>query len=132
MECEASNVPSNSNMTIPILPAELIGEILWRLPVKSLLKFRSISKYWLSLTSDPEFIKNHLNLSANNNKEDSHHILILNVAVEKWNYKECPIKSLFYDSVTEAVELDFPIENGIHGLELRVLAMDWFILPIIT
>ncbi|KAG5581932.1 hypothetical protein H5410_052559 [Solanum commersonii] len=30
MECEASNVPSNSNMTIPILPAELIGEILSR------------------------------------------------------------------------------------------------------
>ncbi|XP_055804041.1 F-box protein CPR1-like [Solanum dulcamara] len=113
MESEASNVPSNLNMTIPIPSVELVSEILSRLPVKFLLKFRSVSKSWLSLISSSEFIKNHLNLSANN-KEDTHHVLILDVGGGKWNYKGFPLKSLFYDSVTEPLELDFPIEKNNH------------------
>ncbi|KAK4728901.1 hypothetical protein R3W88_021889 [Solanum pinnatisectum] len=124
MEPEFSNgtqFPSNSVpdsiLTIPVLPAELITEILLRLPVKPLLKFRSVSKSWLALISSTKFIKTHLNLFVNNkNKEDTHHVLFLDVGEEKCNYKECPLKSLFHDSVTEALEMDFPIENDIHGL----------------
>ncbi|KAJ4963329.1 hypothetical protein NE237_023268 [Protea cynaroides] len=38
---------------------DLITEILLWLPVKSILKFKYVSKHWLSLISNPQFIHNH-------------------------------------------------------------------------
>ncbi|XP_043696604.1 F-box protein At3g07870-like [Telopea speciosissima] len=46
------------------LPFEIIKEILSRLPVKSLLRFRCVSKDWCCVISDPFFISQHLNLSS--------------------------------------------------------------------
>ncbi|KAK9072077.1 hypothetical protein SSX86_008509 [Deinandra increscens subsp. villosa] len=40
-------------------PTEIIEEIVSRLPVKSIIRFRSVSKPWLSLISDPSFTKLH-------------------------------------------------------------------------
>lgn len=43
------------------LPEDLIVvDILSRLPVKSLLRFRSVSKTWYALITNPNFIKIHL------------------------------------------------------------------------
>lgn len=48
------------------LPEEIvIIEILPRLPVKSLLRFRSVCKSWLTQISNPNFTKLHLDRSAN-------------------------------------------------------------------
>ncbi|XP_027351841.1 F-box/kelch-repeat protein At3g06240-like [Abrus precatorius] len=46
------------------LPHELIEEILLRLPVKSLLRFKSVCKSWLNLISDPQFAKSQFDLAA--------------------------------------------------------------------
>ena len=46
--------------SVPILPEEIITEILTRLPVKSLLRFKLVSKDWYSLITNPEFIASHL------------------------------------------------------------------------
>ncbi|MCD7456568.1 hypothetical protein HAX54_032156 [Datura stramonium] len=53
---------------IPTLPQDLIIQILVRLPLKTLLKFTSVSKSWLSLLSNAQFHKTHVNFSTNNPK----------------------------------------------------------------
>ncbi|WMV10318.1 hypothetical protein MTR67_003703 [Solanum verrucosum] len=46
------------------LPKELIIDILYRLPVKSIGRCRCLSKHWRNFLSDPQFIKLHFNLHA--------------------------------------------------------------------
>ncbi|XP_071933327.1 F-box/kelch-repeat protein At3g23880-like [Coffea arabica] len=47
------------------LPTEIIIEILCRLPAKSLIRFRCVSKSWCSLIIDSNFIKKHLSQARN-------------------------------------------------------------------
>ncbi|RCV24921.1 hypothetical protein SETIT_5G125100v2 [Setaria italica] len=44
----------------PELFDEIVWEILIRLPVKSLVRFRSVSKAWRAIISDPSFVRAHL------------------------------------------------------------------------
>ncbi|XP_052184040.1 F-box/kelch-repeat protein At3g06240-like isoform X3 [Diospyros lotus] len=48
------------------LPQELLFEIFKRLPLKSLLRIRSVSKSWRSLISNPQFITLHRDYNNNN------------------------------------------------------------------
>ncbi|PHU21782.1 hypothetical protein BC332_06889 [Capsicum chinense] len=94
-----------SILAMPNLPEDLITETLLRLPVKSLLKFRSVSKSWLSLIRSPEFVKNHLLLSATN-KDYKHHSLMF-----KNGFKDCSLTALLYGSFVEVNHLDYPGKN---------------------
>ncbi|KAJ4980874.1 hypothetical protein NE237_031711 [Protea cynaroides] len=51
--------------TVPTdyLPEDLIVDLLSRLPVKSLLRFRCVCKLWYALITDPAFVKMHLSRS---------------------------------------------------------------------
>ncbi|KAH0730598.1 hypothetical protein KY285_001506 [Solanum tuberosum] len=51
------------------LPEELIIEILYRLPVKSIGRCRCLSKHWRNFLSGPQFIKLHFNLHAHTQEE---------------------------------------------------------------
>ncbi|XP_059310057.1 F-box/kelch-repeat protein At3g23880-like [Lycium ferocissimum] len=88
-------IPSISSkelvLPMPNLHVELITDILLKLPVKSLLKFRPISYYPQDYT---------------------HHGVMIKVAsTARRGFKDCSLSSLFYDSVTEAFDLDYPGKN---------------------
>jgi hypothetical protein len=51
-------------MKIVEIPSELIVEILLRLPVKSLIRFKSICKPWFSLISQHNFANSHFQITA--------------------------------------------------------------------
>ncbi|KAL2921856.1 hypothetical protein RDABS01_013347 [Bienertia sinuspersici] len=55
-------------LIVPVeLPEELIfSEILTRLPVNSLIRFKSVSKTWNSMISTCYFIKSHINCTKSN------------------------------------------------------------------
>ncbi|KAJ0549125.1 putative F-box domain-containing protein [Helianthus annuus] len=56
------------------IPFELQAEIINRVhPVKSLIRFRSVSKQWKSLIDSSEFITHH---TLNNNKTQPQHLLV--------------------------------------------------------
>nr|GFA54499.1 hypothetical protein [Tanacetum cinerariifolium] len=54
------------------IPFEIQSEIMKRLPVKSLVQFRSVSKQWKSFIDCPKFIKTyHIN-----HPNPQHHLLL--------------------------------------------------------
>ncbi|GJW06845.1 F-box domain containing protein [Tanacetum coccineum] len=53
---------------MPDVPPEILDEILSRLPVKSLLRFWSVSKHLCAVIDSPRFINQHLNQSLKMNK----------------------------------------------------------------
>ncbi|XP_022842791.1 putative F-box protein At1g50870 [Olea europaea var. sylvestris] len=50
----------------PLFPSDLITSILSRLPVKSLGKFKCVSRQWLETITDPYFVSTHRTFSLNN------------------------------------------------------------------
>jgi len=51
-------------VTLPYLPHDLIIYILMTLPVKSLIRFKCVCKFWFSLISDPKFADSHFELTS--------------------------------------------------------------------
>lgn len=74
--CDRSADSLSPAMKTPHLPEEIITEILLYLPVKSLLRFKSVSKSWLSLISDPSFANLHFQLSS---QQNTHNRVLLTI-----------------------------------------------------
>ncbi|GMY33617.1 F-box protein CPR1 [Fagus crenata] len=88
------------------LPEEVILEILSRLPVKPLLRFRCVSKPWLARIDSQEFIKLHLKQSLKTNTNRS--LLLI----------DCYLYSSDFDSLDRAIELDHPLKTPQCGTEI--------------
>ncbi|XP_057802355.1 F-box/kelch-repeat protein At3g23880-like [Salvia miltiorrhiza] len=99
---ESENTPQLRNVKTHIshhslcLPEEIIEEILQRLPVNSLLKFRCVSKSWRSLIDSRRFIQKHLDYSA----ENAQHGIILNSLGPDRGLKQCSLRSMLDDPFT--------------------------------
>lgn len=98
---------TTNHLEIAHLPEEIIQEILLRLPVKSLLKSRCVSKSWLSLISSPQFVKAHLKLSAEN-ADHANHRIIFTFTNPCFNLKQCWVSSLMVEPWTVASNIDYP------------------------
>ena len=81
----------------PYLPLEIIIDILKRLRVKSLLRFRAVCKDWRNLLESPSFIEEHYHHSAN-----EYPLLVCHVYNRNSIYS--PLCSLRYDKETVKAE----------------------------
>ncbi|THG07725.1 hypothetical protein TEA_026665 [Camellia sinensis var. sinensis] len=57
------------------LAEDVVIEILSRLPVKSLLRFKYVCRYWYTLIKSPDFISKHFNQENNNGHLLVHHYI---------------------------------------------------------
>lgn len=75
-------------MATGVFHEDLLQEILVRLPARSLLKFRCVSRSWYSLITSSRFIVAHV---CHNNKAKNHHVLLrtFNQADRQVGYKLC-------------------------------------------
>ncbi|XP_031251707.1 F-box/kelch-repeat protein At3g06240-like [Pistacia vera] len=89
-----------SSRSAKTLPQEIIIDILLRLPVKSLCRFRCVSKPWLALINDPHFVTSHL---RHNN---THKLILASHSLYSVNHEATPI-----DEEVVAVKLDFPLKS---------------------
>ncbi|CAK9161884.1 unnamed protein product [Ilex paraguariensis] len=53
----------------PEIPEDIVTNVLLNLPVKSLLRFKCVSRPWRSLISQSQFTKNHLNRATGSNND---------------------------------------------------------------
>ncbi|XP_022765329.1 putative F-box protein At1g32420 [Durio zibethinus] len=49
-------------------PADMLTEILLKLPVKSILRFKCVAKTWCDLFQNPSFVSQHLSISKKNKR----------------------------------------------------------------
>ncbi|XP_058754493.1 F-box/kelch-repeat protein At3g23880-like [Vicia villosa] len=103
--------PNPNNMIImdslPTLPFDLITEILSRLPVKMLVRFRCVCKSWNSLISDHKFSTNHFKLSTKQNL----HFISYHKPSQRHVLKSYPLQSVFTDLTSNFTQLAFPFNS---------------------
>ena len=95
------------------LPHELMIQILLRLPVKSLIRFKCVSKSWFSLISDTNFANSHFQITQ------TPRILFISTST-------CETRSIDFesslnddDSVSASLNLDFLLPESYLNLEIK-------------
>ncbi|KAI8566677.1 hypothetical protein RHMOL_Rhmol02G0060600 [Rhododendron molle] len=106
-------IPGPAEVSAPLIEnllPEIIFEILSRLPVKSLLRFRCVSKSWRSMISDPKFAKAHLSLASTKPDYAHHRLLLLSLLSREFAVKSCSLHAILQEHSDTAVDLDYPLK----------------------
>ena len=80
------------------IPRDIITDVLSRVPVKSLLRFRCVSKPWCSLIDSPHFVKTHLNRSVDNRTN-------LTLILTEMTRRQTTLNSLDLDTLQKPIRL---------------------------
>ncbi|RHN81610.1 putative F-box domain-containing protein [Medicago truncatula] len=101
---------SLNSQRLPVLPEELIVEILLRLPVKSLVQYKCVCKSWKTLISDSQFANNHHLLTSK-----AYPRLFLNDGVHE--IVSYPVNSLLENPSTPVIPLvSFSFRMDLHSI----------------
>jgi F-box interacting protein len=97
------------------LPHGVVVDILSRLPVKLLVRFRCVSKAWCSLISSPHFISTHLNRSLSNSQHQpclyvTHNFTFHTLLLYPSN-PEIEQKGAFFANPSDGIQLDDPSKD---------------------
>lgn len=114
-ENEEEQKSSRGMASICFLPADVVVEILARLPVKSLIRFKCVCKSWYALIINPNFITKHLQLNkASSNTHKNARFLLKNHISHK------PVVSmLFYESPNVSLGAAMPLfDEDLHSVTL--------------
>ncbi|XP_030935079.1 F-box/kelch-repeat protein At3g23880-like [Quercus lobata] len=101
------------------LPEEIVLEILARLPVKSLLRFRCVCKTWYSYITNPNFISTHLLCYNNHDGGYVIHMPRTVVLMASFHRPHSQICTLAFDRTFETISefrIPFTFQSGYHGL----------------
>jgi len=98
--------------SLPYLPPDLIVQILLWLPVKSLIRFKCVCKYWFSLISDPHFANSHFQFTATTSTP---RILFISTPPRSIDLEA----SLGYDSISSSLNLDFLLPESNYDFEIK-------------
>ncbi|KAK4259392.1 hypothetical protein QN277_005730 [Acacia crassicarpa] len=88
------------NSDIPFLPQEIIGNILKRLPAKTLIRFQCVCREWRNLFRTKSFIADHLGHSNHQNPCllfhccdwcDSRNLYCLDSEMQVWEFPKPPL-----------------------------------------
>ncbi|XP_028793417.1 putative F-box protein At3g52320 [Neltuma alba] len=83
----------------PYLPEEVIANILKRLPMKSIIRFQCVCKYWRDLIKTPSFIQDHFRHSSlqnpslfigQSNGDDPFRLYLLNCKMQLREFDKAP------------------------------------------
>ncbi|KAK9706828.1 hypothetical protein RND81_07G154400 [Saponaria officinalis] len=96
-----------------LLPLDIISEILYRLPLKSLTRFKCVSKPWNSLITSPNFIKHHLTQTLISNPNP-------NIAVSHYSVVTATITA-GTDSNIRFSAVDHPLQHLPHRLAVELI-----------
>ncbi|WCJ28837.1 F-box and associated interaction domains-containing protein [Euphorbia peplus] len=88
-------------------PEEIVKEILLRLPLKSLLRFKTVWKSWYSIINSNEFIKEHLSL-AHAARYNQHKNLLGLLIPDKYASYPCILYNEDSDGIIHVRKFDFP------------------------
>ncbi|XP_058739603.1 F-box/kelch-repeat protein At3g23880-like [Vicia villosa] len=103
--------PPSSPSSLPILPDEIMAEVLSFLSVKTLIQMKCVSKFFNSLISDPTFIKMHLRRSARNPQLT----IVSGNSVADFRFGTLPINSFLENPLITVPEKPFhPLLDTVH------------------
>ncbi|EEF44178.1 ubiquitin-protein ligase, putative [Ricinus communis] len=113
-----SSAQAEPDTSISTLPEDLIVEILSRVPVKPLLRFKCVSKSWNSIISDPRFAKLQLKRAKENSNISCNRLLL-----STWSPRSLDFEAFCDDDLSNTItNVSFPaIVKGPPTFYVRIL-----------
>ncbi|AES87257.1 galactose oxidase [Medicago truncatula] len=112
---ESSEEKKKKTTTLPYLPHELIFQILLRLPVKSLTRFKSVRKSWFSLISAPHFANSHFQLTSAKHAASR----IMFISTLSHETRSIDFKAFLNDDDPASLNITFSLTRSHFPVEIR-------------